>query len=67
MAQTVYHVVPNEGRWAVKREGADRASRVADDQNEAVEVAEQLARNQAPARVVVHGADGLIQTVHTGP
>ena len=65
MPQIVYHVVPNEERWAVKREGADRASRVADTQDEAVAVAEQMARNQAPGRVVVHGANGLIQTVHT--
>lgn len=65
MAQLVYHVVPHEGRWAVKREGAERPSRIADTQDEAVAVAEQMARNQAPGRVVVHGADGLIQTVHT--
>src|SRR5690606_20990528 len=65
MPQIVYHVVPNEDRWAVKREGADRASRVAETQDEAVAVAEQMARNQAPTRVVVHGANGLIQTVHT--
>jgi hypothetical protein len=65
MPQIVYHVVPNEGRWAVKREGAERASRVADSQDEAVAVAEQMARNQAPGRVVVHGANGLIESVHT--
>ncbi|HLT48303.1 MAG TPA: DUF2188 domain-containing protein [Rubricoccaceae bacterium] len=65
MPQIVYHVVPSEGRWAVKREGADRASRVADTQDEAVAVAEQMARNQAPGRVVVHGANGLIESVHT--
>lgn len=65
MPQTVYHVVPSEGRWAVKREGADRASRVAEEQDEAVAAAEQLARNQAPGRVVVHGPNGLIQSVHT--
>lgn len=65
MAQIVYHVVPSDGRWAVKREGSERASRVADDQDDAVSAAEQMARNQAPARVVIHGADGLIQTVHS--
>lgn len=65
MPQIVYHVVPSDGRWAVKREGAERASRVADSQDEAVSAAEQMARNQAPGRVVVHGASGLIESVHT--
>jgi hypothetical protein len=65
MPRIAYHVVPSEGRWAVKREGADRAVRFADEQAEAVTAAERMARRQAPARVVIHGPDGLIQTVHS--
>jgi hypothetical protein len=65
MAQTVYHVVPSDGEWAVKKEGASQASRVASSQREAIDHAESFARTQAPSRVVVHGDDGVITGQHT--
>lgn len=37
MAQrTVYDVVPRDGKWAVKRRGAERATGVFDDKVDAV-------------------------------
>ena len=63
--QTVYHVVPSGDEWAVKKEGASQASRVAATQDEALEHAESFARAQAPSRVVVHGSDGLITGTHS--
>ncbi|HYE96702.1 MAG TPA: DUF2188 domain-containing protein [Rubricoccaceae bacterium] len=65
MANTVYHVVPSDGRWAVKREGGHRPSRLADSRDEAFEAAESFARHLAPGRVVLHRADGTIESVHT--
>ncbi len=62
---SVYHVVPNDGQWAVKREGSDRAIRVTADRSAAVRDATTFVRNQAAGRVVVHRADGAIETVHT--
>ncbi len=65
MAQTVYHVVPSGDEWAVKKQGAEQASRVAATQQEAVAHAETFARRQAPSRVVVHGPDGTIESQHS--
>ena len=63
--QTIYHVVPNGEEWAVKKQGASQASRVAATQKEAVNHADAFARKQAPSRVVIHGENGLIQEQHS--
>lgn len=62
MSQTVYHVVPSNEQWAVKKQGGEQASRVAPTQQEAVKYAEEFARHQAPSRVVIHAPDGTIQS-----
>jgi len=61
MVPTTYHVVPNGDGWAVKRQGAEHASRLTTSRRDAVAQAETFARNQAPARVVVHNAEGQIE------
>lgn len=55
------HVVPHEGKWAVRREGATRATSVHRTQAEAVDVARQIARNQG-TELVIHSANGRIRT-----
>ena len=62
---SVYHVVPRDDRWAVKREGIDAAVRLADSRAEAVREADTFIRNQGAGRVVVHKDDGTIESVHT--
>lgn len=64
-AASVYHVVPRDGQWAVKLEGSDRASRVADDRDAAVHAADGFIRSLGVGRVVVHREDGTIESVHT--
>ena len=59
--QTVYHVVPRDDQWAVEKEGASRASSVAETKAEAVAQAKEFAENQRPSKVVVHKADGTVQ------
>ena len=55
------HVVPNKkGGWDVKAEGAERATKNLPTQQEAVEAARQIARNQR-SELVVHGKDGRIR------
>lgn len=54
------HVVPHEGGWAVKREGAIRASSVHDRKADALESARDLSRKNR-VEVVIHGKDGKIQ------
>ena len=65
MTQTVYHVVPSGDEWAVKKQGAEQASRVAATQKEAIEHAETFARRQAPSRVIIHDEDGTIEAQHS--
>ena len=54
------HVVPREGKWAVKGEGNERATSVHDTQREAIEVAREISRNQE-SELFVHGRDGRIR------
>lgn len=54
------HVVPQDGKWAVKGDGNRRASKVTDTQQSAIEAARRIARNQG-ADVVIHGRDGRIR------
>lgn len=56
------HVVPHCGKWAVKRDGSDRPSRVVGTQQEAIDVARQFARNQG-VDVVIHGRNGQIRNL----
>jgi hypothetical protein len=60
MDETVYHVVPHERGWAVKKAGSEQNSRVLRTQVEARSAARSFAENQAPGRVVVHRRDGRI-------
>ena len=54
------HVVPRDGKWAVRRTGADKVTRHFDTQREAIEVARSFARNQR-TELYIHGKDGLIR------
>jgi hypothetical protein len=53
-------VVPHEGGWAVRGAGNEKVTRVTHTQQEAIEIARQIARNQR-AEVVVHRPDGTIR------
>jgi uncharacterized protein YdaT len=64
--RTTYHVTQRpDGQWQAKAEGASRASTVAPRKAEAVERARDLAKGQPLGQMVIHGADGRIQTEHT--
>jgi hypothetical protein len=60
MSKKDIHVVPHNGGWATRKEGAERVGRTADTQREAFE----LARNQAKreqVEVVIHRPNGQIR------
>jgi poly(hydroxyalkanoate) granule-associated protein len=59
--RAVYHVVPHEGGWAVKREGDAQAMSVHDTKAPALERARELARASEPSQLVIHRKDGTIQ------
>lgn len=60
-ARTVYHVVPDGSDWAVKKEGAGRASKRFSNKAPAIAWARETAKNNRPSQVFVHGKDGKIQ------
>jgi len=60
MSKKGQHVVPNGGKWSVRRAGSSRASGTYDTQEEAVEKARETARNQR-TELYIHGRDGRIR------
>jgi hypothetical protein len=54
------HVVPHPEGWATRTEGAERAGRVYDTKNEALEHGRDQARREQ-VELVIHRKDGRIQ------
>lgn len=54
------HVVPHEGKWAVKKEHSSHISKIFDSRQEAIDRAKEIAKNQ-DSYVVIHKTDGTIQ------
>ncbi|OOE81060.1 hypothetical protein BZG72_11445 [Salinivibrio sp. PR6] len=54
------HVVKHPDGWAVKGAGNNKATKVTQTQKEAIERAEEIARNQR-TDTKVHGRDGKIR------
>ncbi len=59
---TVYHLVPDEDGWAVRREGSDIDISIHTGKKAALAAARGVAKAHEPSRLVVHRADGTIQT-----
>jgi len=55
-----WHVIPDESRWVVIRERAQRATRVFSTQREAVALARSLAQDSG-GEVIIHGKDGRMR------
>ena len=54
------HVVPQDGKWAVRISGSERASSVHDTQQDAIKAAIPGAKRDR-TEVVIHGRDGKIR------
>lgn len=54
------HVVKHPVGWAVRGAGNSRATRVTETQREAIDIAQDIARNQQ-SDTKVHGRDGRIR------
>jgi uncharacterized protein YdaT len=54
------HVVKHPAGWAVKKEGAQRASQVTQTQKQAIDAGRQVAKQEG-SELVVHGRDNLIR------
>jgi hypothetical protein len=60
MAKKDIHIVPHEGGWATRREGASRVGRHFDRQADAQKAAIPAAKRDR-VEVVTHGRDGRIR------
>jgi len=54
------HVVKHSKGWAVKGEGNSKATKVTNTQKDAIDKAEQIAKNQK-SDTKIHGKDGKIR------
>jgi len=65
MARTVYHVVPDDGGWAVRKAGSNRASSTHRKKTAAVRKAKRFAKARKPSQIKIHTRSGTIQNEHT--
>ena len=65
MAARNQHVVPHEGKWAVRGEGSNRV-RVFDTKQEAIDSALEIARRSG-TEALIHGRQGQIFRRAEGP
>lgn len=54
------HVVPHDDKWAVRGAGNERATSLHSTQQEAIDAAREIARNQQ-SELVIHRPDGRIR------
>lgn len=54
------HVVPHQGKWAVKGEGNQKNTLKTDTQEQAITKASEIAKNQE-SELLIHGRDGAIR------
>ena len=54
------HIVPHKDGWAVQGEGNSKPTRVSSTQKEAIQIAQEIARNQK-SDTKIHGTDGRIR------
>lgn len=54
------HVVPKDGKWAVKGEGNSKSTKDFDTQNDAIDFAREISKNQG-SELFIHRRDGTIR------
>lgn len=54
------HVVPHHEGWAVEGEGNSKVTKITNTQQEAIDYAREIAKNQQ-SELVIHGKDGKIR------
>lgn len=54
------HVVPHQGKWAVKGEGNQKNTLITVTQEQAITKAREIAKNQE-SELLIHGRDGAIR------
>jgi Uncharacterized protein conserved in bacteria (DUF2188) len=68
MAQNNRHVAPTEdGQWAVRDEGSERASDLFGTEKEAQDRAREILSKSGGGELITHGLDGKIRASETIP
>jgi Uncharacterized protein conserved in bacteria (DUF2188) len=62
MPKLVYHVLPDQGKWIVRKGSAKKASVVKESKKEAMAAARDLAKSSPNSQVIVHKSSGIIET-----
>lgn len=63
--RVAHHIVPEpSGKWAIKRNGANKAIQVFSTKGDALEFAREMGRKQS-IEIVIHGRDGKVMSTHT--
>lgn len=60
MSSKSQHVVPNNGKWSVRKAGSSRATQTFSTQKEAENEGRKIAKNQG-TELYIHGEDGRIR------
>ena len=60
MTRKSQHVVPRQGKWAVRSTGSKKAASIHDTQQEAIARARQRAKDQK-TELFIHGRDGQVR------
>ncbi len=63
MERKIYRVVPNNGNWQVKKDGIVLSNHVL--KSDAITKGRSLAVANQPSQLVIHRADGTIETEFT--
>ena len=59
MAKPNVHIVPRGDQWAVQRANGERATRLVNTQQAAIDVGRDIARRQQ-VELIIHSSDGQI-------
>ena len=60
-------VTPHNDGWSVEKPGATRASSVHDTQQQAIDAARQILRNDGGGELAIKGRDGAVRAQDTVP
>lgn len=55
----------DNGNWKVKKQGAERASKIFENKKDAVNYGREKAKNGSKGQLIIHKKDGKIQTEYT--
>ncbi len=61
----IIYVSPQKKGWAIKMEGAKRATKVLPKKADAIKEAKKIAKNQLPAQLKIQKQDGTFQIEYT--